>query len=82
MGKFLLPVWMTHTRIAGCYVHSGRTSGNKKRNSTREDDVIFFPLVAHHSFHPLILLLSTFQMTLLCPLCTPWFQRGGNVTLW
>lgn len=54
MRKFLLPVWMTHTRIAGYYVHSGRTSGNKKRNSRREDYVIFFLLAAHHSFHPLI----------------------------
>lgn len=54
MGCFFLPVWMTCTWIAGYCVHSGRTSGNKMRNSIRGDYVISFLLTAHHSFRPLI----------------------------
>lgn len=54
MGYFFLPVWMTCTWIAGYYVHSGRTSGNKMRNSIQEDYIIFFLLTTHHSFLPII----------------------------
>lgn len=54
MGYFFLPVWMTCTWIAGYYVHSGRTSGKKMRNSIRENYVIFFLLTAHQSFRPII----------------------------
>lgn len=71
-GNFLLPVWLTQSRFAGCDVLSGRTSGNKERSSTREDYVIFFLLAAHHSFHPLIPaaepLPEDIAVSLLCPL--------------
>lgn len=53
-GYFFLPVWMTCTWISGYYVNSGRTPGNKMRNSIREDYVIFFLLNAYHSFRPII----------------------------